>query len=324
MRRIIGLAIAIGFLVLSFSAAAETPRRPLVAGPWMDLLEPTVSGKYINDHCVYQDKEGNWTLMGITGEKPSIGLNEKFFIRGVTPSLSEPMRDMGPLFKGFPDKGVKWAPHAVWDGNTLHAFFGPGKIRHLVSSDGREFEYAGVAVKDRYRWLRDTMALKADDKWIMYATDRVDKKDVVSAWTSRDLYNWEKAGVVFTALRPAHVYGKYVANSACESPFVMARDGGYYLSVCLTNYPLDKDPGVYLDTVVFYSADPLDFGVFKGGQADETARLVGRIEAHAPEYILDGDGNWWITTCGWTDFPRPAGCPGGKACIAPLSWEEIE
>jgi hypothetical protein len=261
--------------------------------------------------------------VGITSLKsPMIGQTEKYFAHGFANSMANPLREMDPMFKGWPDKKLKWAPNAIRDGDTLHLFAGPGKIRHFVSPDGGDFEFVGYAIEGRWQWLRDTMAIKLDDgTFIMYATDRVDKKDVVTAFRSTDLYKWEYAGVAFTATRPAPVWAPW-PNSACESPFVIKMDDGYYLSVCLTNYPLDRDPAIYLNTLVFYSDDPLDFGVYQAGWPDETARLVARFETHAPEYFQDETGSWWITSCGWLGFPRPEGCPGGKACIAPVKWEK--
>ena len=294
--------------------------RPVIAGPWQELFLPTTAGHYINDHCLYPDPNGDWHLAGITSlGNPMVGTSEKWFAHGVTSSLGAPMRELDPLFRDWPDRRAKWAPHAVWDGDTLHLFAGPGQIRHFTSRDGYRFEFQGDAIADHWRWLRDTMVLRLADKtWIMYATDRVDHRDVISAFRSRDLYSWEFAGVVFTALSPAPVWSP-LPNSACESPFVIQMDDGYYLSVCLTNYPMDRS--VYTNTLVFFSEDPLNFGTYKAGASGEDARLVTRFDTHAAEYILDPTGNWWITCSGWLGWPRPKGCEGGQACIAPLVWK---
>jgi hypothetical protein len=312
--------LACSLLISRAAAAQDAQYKPVIAGPWQELFLPSKSGTYINDHCLYQDPKGDWHLVGITSMgKPGFGQNEKWFAHGVTSWLTTPMRELDPLFKGWPDDKQKWAPHAVWDGNTLHLFAGPGKIRHFTSHDGYAFEFAGYAITGRWQWLRDTMVLKMDDgTWLMYAADRVDHKDVISAFCSRDLYKWEFAGVAFTALRPAPVWSP-LPNSACESPFVIRRDDGYYLSVCLTNYPLNR--GVYTNTLVFFSPNPLDFGVYKAGAKGETAQLVTRFDTHAAEYVRGPQGRWWITCSGWIGFARPQGCEGGQACIAELKWE---
>jgi hypothetical protein len=314
------LGYGIFALWILLASAADAIEVPTISGPWQPLFQPAIAGRYINDHCVYQDPAGNWHLVGITNQRSFFGQNEKWFAHGITPSLTTPMTELPPLFKGTPDDGLKWAPHAIWDGSTLHLFAGPGPIRHFTSRDGVNFDFAGIAIDNGWRWLRDTMTLKVADGWIMYAADLVDKKDVVSAWRSRDLYDWQPAGVVFTALRPAPVWAP-LPNSACESPFVIARNGVYYLSVTITNYPIDPRSQVYLNTVVFSSHDPLNFGVHSPDRPANTARVVARFATHAPEYIQDQDGRWWITCSGWTGYPRPEGCPGGQACIAPLTWE---
>lgn len=313
------LAFVLLFAAVPFIASATGPKwRPEITGPWRTLFRPTQAGNYLNDHCVFQDPKGDWHLVGITSlRSPLIGTTEKWFARGVTSSLLEPMRELPPLFKGWPDRKLKWAPHAVWDGDTLHLFAGPGPIRHFTSRDGYEFKYVDIAVKNDYPFLRDTMVLKLPSgEWIMYATDLIKGVDSVSAWRSPDLYKWTYVGPVFSAVRPAPVWAP-VQNSACESPFVVKRDDGYYLSMTLTN----SDRKTYTRSPVFFSEDPLQFGRYAAGGKGETARLVTTLDAHAPELIEDREGKWWITNAGWPGFGRPEGCPDHQACIAPLEWK---
>ena len=296
------------------TSGPEPKSTPTISGPWQLLFQPQKAGSYINDHCLFQDREGNWHLIGISSHLMILYFSDRWFAHGMAPFLGEPMRELGPLFQGWPDQGLKWAPHAVWDGDTLHLFAGPGKVRHFVSRDGYQFEFAGIAVEG-WRWLRDTMIIRGEDRsWIMYATDQ---DDTISAFRSPDLNRWERVGTVFKAKKPAPVWSPYSISST-ESPFVIKRDDGYYLSVCLTNYP--RQLNTYLNTLIFFSANPLDFGVYAAGGEGETARLVTRLTTHAAEYIQDQDGSWWITCSGWKGYPRPAGCPGGQACLAPLTW----
>jgi hypothetical protein len=114
-------------------------------------------------------------------------MGERHFASAAGPSLDSPLAELDPLFDGYPDDKEKWAPHAVTDGNTIHLFAGPGNIRHYVSKDGCDFQFAGNAIEGQWRWLRDTMVTKIGDRWIMYATDLVDGLDVVSAFRSPDL-----------------------------------------------------------------------------------------------------------------------------------------
>ena len=319
MTRIGWRVLLAAALLLPLSAAlAGGPKyQPRIAGPWQPLFRPEKAGNYLNDHCLYQDPKGDWHLVGITAlHSPRFGTGEYWFAHGVTSSLTTPMRELDPLFKGWPDNHQKWAPHALWAGDTLHLFAGPGAIRHFSSRDGYQFEYVGIAMQNDYRFLRDTMVLKLDGGgFVLYATDLVDGKDSISAWRSKDLDSWTYYGVVFTAVKPASVWAP-LPSSACESPFVVKRDDGYYLSMTLTN----QVRSTYIKSPVFFSEDPLNFGVYAAGGKGETARYVTTYAAHAPEIVKDGD-KWWITTAGWPGFPRPEGCPDHLACIAPLEWK---
>ena len=301
------------------AGAAGPHWKPEITGPWRTLFRPTIAGNFINDHCVFKDPKGDWHLVGITSLKhPMIGNTEFWFAHGVTPALLSPMRELPALFKGWPDKKLKWAPHAVWDGSTLHLFAGPGPIRHFTSQYGSDFKYVDIAVKNNYPFLRDTMVFRlASGEWIMYATDLVKGVDSVSAWRSKDLYQWSPAGVVFSAVRPAPVFAP-VPSSSCESPFVVQRDDGYYLFMTLTV----TDDKTYMRSPVFFSTDPLNFGRYAAGGKGETAKLVTILETHAPELIQDGE-QWYITNAGWPGHPRPAGCPDGQACIAELTWKPM-
>jgi len=54
----------------------------------------------------------------------------------------------------------------------------------------------------------------------------------------------------------------------------------------------------YNDTLVFYSDNPYDFGMYKG--RDNSPALITTLKAHAPEWIyVPQTKQWHITTCGW-------------------------
>ncbi len=46
-------------------------------------------------------------------------------------------------------------------------------------------------------------------------------------------------------------------------------------------------PAGYHETLLFKSKNPFDFGTYSGAESEVAARL----EAHAPEYIVDPDTN---------------------------------
>jgi hypothetical protein len=66
---------------------------------------------------------------------------------------------------------------------------------------------------------------------------------------------------------------------------------------------------------LFRSDNPFDFGTFGG----DPGELAGRLEAHAPEYLVDDDGRWWITSAGWIGERFGTVIPGAVA-IRELDW----
>jgi hypothetical protein len=311
----------IRFLLLFFSlwvclpASAQEKFQPALAGPWHTLFAPKNSGDYINDHTLFQDPQGNWRLIGITSPGRSwTGLDERYFAHGISPSLDQEMTELDPLFKGTPDRRRKWAPHVIKDQDVYHLFAGPGSIRHFTSRNGLDWKYEGVAIAKPWWNFRDTMVLElAPGHWLMFATDQGDR---VSVYESDDLFTWRRHGAAFRAVRPAPIWG-WIPISATESPFVVKIGDYYYLSVCLTNYGRKT----YTNTVIVRSKDPFDFGAYAAGGPGETAEYVTTLPAHCAEFIQDRQGNWYITSGGWKNYPTPAGVPPGTLAIAPIKWE---
>ncbi len=62
------------------------------------------------------------------------------------------------------------------------------------------------------------------------------------------------------------------------------------------------DLAAYRRTRVLASDDPLAFDV---------AGQVATIDAHAAEVIVDDEGGWWVSHCGWGE---------GGVHLAPLTW----
>ena len=122
------------------------------------------------------------------------------------------------------------------------------------------------------------MVLRVGEEWILYYTATSAPEGgnhVVAAVTSRDLVHWSDKREVFVHPKRGTFGGP------TESPFVVARDGRYYLFVC-TNEPYD-------DTAVYESDSPWSFS------AD---RRVGQLSAHAAEVVSFGD-EWLVSRCGW-------------------------
>lgn len=96
--------------------------------------------------------------------------------------------------------------------------------------------------------------------------------------TSKDLILWSDWKI-------AHYdtdYGGRKSAFIPESPVVVFRDGYYYLF-----RTHGKESGAY----VFRSTDPMDFGI--GDDAPD--KYVTRLPVIAPEIIMDGEGNEYIS-----------------------------
>jgi hypothetical protein len=137
---------------------------------------------------------------------------------------------------------------------------------------------SGPLFTDGYE-ARDPDVVRVGDQWVMYydATSiPTGGNHVVEYRTSTDLVHWSTRGTAFTSAS--------IGTSAgdTESPFVVHRDGWYYLFI---GPRLD-----YVGTDVFASRNPYDFN---------GAQQVGHIPSHAAEVIQDPTGNWWISSAGW-------------------------
>jgi hypothetical protein len=95
-----------------------------------------------------------------------------------------------------------------------------------------------------------------------------------------------------------------------ESPFVFERGGRWSLLIGPDWETLTRsfeetgryDLRAYRRTRVLTSDDPL---------ALDRAAQVATIDAHAAEVVVDDDGAWWVTHCGWGQ---------GGLHLAPLVW----
>jgi beta-fructofuranosidase len=152
---------------------------------------------------------------------------------------------------------------------------------------------------------RDPMVHRVGDRWALYytATEPAEGGNhVVAAVLSDDLVHWSDRT---TVLRDEMV-GTH--TGPCESPFVLERDGLWYLFTgpdmagMVDAFEQAQPRGrqemadlmstlpAYRTTRVLVSDDPLHFS---------TADRAGTIDAHAAEVVEDEDGQLWVSHCGW-------------------------
>ena len=280
---------------------------PYIASDWNILFKPEKQGNYINDHSIIQATDGKWHLFGIT----SFGggsYNERYFAHGIGDGLRAPMLEANRVI----DRGTPaWAPCVIRKGDDFYMFYGPSPTQLAISFDLYEWYNYPVVLKNEPPMgaHRDHFVLQVGkNRYLMYVVGVRQKKGAVSVFSSRNLLQWSFEGFALTSGDDAPLKPGW---GAIESPYVIKKDGLYYLFVTYT----DCSKETYNDTLVFTSDDPKRFGEYNGGKGG--AQPITKLHVHAPE-ILQVDGQYYITTCGWNgqDIPH-----AGAVSIAKLAWK---
>ncbi|MBQ8566371.1 MAG: family 43 glycosylhydrolase [Clostridia bacterium] len=278
---------------------------PYIAGDWKILFKPEKNGNYVNDHSIIKGADGKWHLYGITSFE-GIPTQERYFVHGVGTTFDEPFEEVGRSI----DRGtLAWAPCVINKEDNYYMFYGPSPTSLAVSFDMYEWFGTGVSLNGEPLMgaHRDHFVLKiSDDGYLMYIVGVHEKRGAVSCFSSSDLLTWNFEGFALTSGKSAPLKPAW---GAFESPFVVKKDGLFYLFVTYT----DCSDATYNDTFVFCSENPKDFGIYNG---DDGQKPIAKLKAHAPEVIEDG-GNFYITTCGWNTKPNPN---KGAVSIARLEW----
>jgi beta-fructofuranosidase len=289
------------------------------SGPW-----------YINDHTFVRDHTGTWHLFGITHAEPMDPHDELHLAHATAPALGGPWTKRPFALSANPEAGETqlWAPHVIRHDDRYWMFVCAGGATpqtyriHLATSDDCTTwarHGANPLVVDGYE-ARDPMVLRVGDRWIMYYTATLDgglgapgrgSRHIVAAAESDDLIHWHSRHVVYRDEMEGTMGGP------TESPFVVHRGGRYYLFIgpdfktwvehVRARRPARAEmatlPG-YRGTSVFVSNDPLSF---------DSADMVGFIDTHAAEVVVDEDGATWVSHCGWGQ---------GGVHLAELHWHE--
>jgi hypothetical protein len=298
---------------------------PEIRGDWQLLFRPHVYGLYINDHTIFRDTEGNWRLIGITDMSDGDFSSEKYFAVGVSSSFppAEGMREEQPV-ADFGD--LAWAPHVIQETGIYHMFWSPHVLHDMTSSDGIEWTNHQVILSAPYhKFFRDPMVLKvAQNQWLLYATARGSYFSQIDIYQSFDLLHWQ---YIRTALAGGLGSERNSPFSSMESPFVIERQGRYYLSLTYNNdsffwggillmFKIWPNPSSYNETLVFQANNPYDFGSYHGKL--HSPSLLTQLESHAAEFVhVTEDDSWYLTTAGW---PWVASLTSGEVAVAPLIW----
>lgn len=277
---------------------------PYISDEWKILFKPEKFGNYVNDHTIIKGSDDCWHLYGIT----SFGghsYEERYFVHAKGESLDNPIQEVG---KSIDTGTLAWAPCVIKKNDNYFMYYGPSPTKLAVSFDMHEWYGYNITMKNEPLMAahRDHFVLNVgSNKYLMYVAGVHNKKSAVSCFSSCDLLTWNFEGFALTSGRNTLLNPGW---GAMESPFVLKKDGLYYLFVTYT----DSSDETYNDTLVFCSENPLNFGEYNCG--DGGAVPITKLSAHAPE-IIEENGKYYITTCGWRDKPVPhKGC----VSIAPL------
>jgi len=306
-RRFITLAGAVPAcaLVPESLRAEGTPSGPaFTVGEFKKIYDPTLPGQprwYINDHTFIRAEDGTWHLFGITHAEPANPMQEKFFAHATAPGLLGPWTRQAPVldFDAAQGETLVWAPYALASEGLFYMFYCGGGADHTkyridlaTSPDLATWERsaANPLVVDGFD-ARDPMVLKVNDTWVLYycATSTPQGgHHVVKAATSRDLLHWSDEQEVFRSPDMGR------SGGPTESPFVVYREGKYYLFVC-TNVGYSQTAAYVSDSAFHW--DP--------------ANQVGLFPAHAAEVVHTPDDKWYVSRAGWGQ---------GGVYLAELTW----
>jgi arabinan endo-1,5-alpha-L-arabinosidase len=290
------------------------PVIPRIKGPWRPLYTPKQHGNYVNDHTLLRAEDGTWHLFGITGFH-SDPAQERYFTHARSERLLTP-EGMTEAGKVLDEGGNAWAPCVVEHDGAAHMLYGPSPTRLAVTTDLSSNEWwvqpAELVGAPLFAAHRDHMVIRLNDHtWLMYVSGLYQRMGAISCFVSNNLRQWRFVQYALTSSGNAPLTPAW---GAFESPYVVHRDGLYYLFTTYT----DCERESYHQTLVFTSTNPYDFGEYTGDNHD--AVVLTSLDAHAPEIVQDPeDGSWYITSCGWRN--KGTHHEGGVA-IASLEWTE--
>ncbi|GAA2727793.1 family 43 glycosylhydrolase [Actinocorallia aurantiaca] len=307
-RNLLRGAAAAGALPLLGAGRAEAfdvpPHRWVGSGPFTYVHDPsTFAGpRYLNDHTLVKAQD-RWHLFGIVGMSAPRGeapdsAAEIAFTHASAPTPYGPWTAHADALTVDPSYGEEhlWAPHVVEAGGRYWMFYAAGgragaAINLATSTD--LFTWTREPSGPLFRGIaaRDPMVVRVGGTWVMYYTELSEPggHHIVAYRRSDDLLHWSGPGTAFTDASTD------TTVSVTESPFVVERDGWYYLFI--------GPRGGYEGTDVLASRDPFHF---------DLDGYAGHVPGHAVEVVADG-ADWYVSAAGWFRH---------GLYVAPLHWRD--
>lgn len=291
-----GACRLLGWLALMVGASAfgaEPVARPRIVGEWWtiagdpDLGALTTPNQQPVDFGIWQATDGSWQLWSCIRGTKEAG-RTRLFYRWEGPSLTA--SNWAP--KGIAMRaeamcgeavGGLQAPYVFRDAERFVMFYGSWQhICSATSAEGKSFKRELDADHKAARFgepagnARDPMVIRVGSLWHCYYTMHPQDRGVDCCRTSTDLRQWSEARVVARGGQAGS--GPYSA----ECPFVVELAPGDFYLFRTQRYGQNAQCSVY------YSRDPLDFGV----DHDE-GHFVCTLPVAAPE-LIHYQGQWFI------------------------------
>jgi hypothetical protein len=295
-------ACFLGMVVIAYTLAerldvnaqnsSQPMHRPVLQQPWTQLAgEPnlgdlTTDKQQPVDFGIWQAADGTWQLWSCVRNTKEPG-NTRLFYRWEGAKLTDAnWKPMGIAMHadttlGETQGGLQ-APYVFREGALFNLFYGDwNHICRATSSDGKNFTRVHQADGKSGMFgvpgtnTRDPMVLKSGDTYYCYYAAYPDHKCSVFCRTSKDLTTWSVAKQV--------AFGGQAGENAysAECPFVVELAPGEFHLFRTQDYSKPQ-------TSVYFSHDPLDFGV----NHDE-GHFVCTLPVAAPE-IFKFEGNYYI------------------------------
>jgi hypothetical protein len=237
------------------------------------------------DHHFFRDPEGVWHLWACV-RCTSVG---RILYHWDSPDFERtPWRDTGEIIRRNADSGESvnpgdefmQSPFFLEHEGVHYMFYGGGGVGRTEPGSGDaqipRFQICLMTSSDGRHWVRhrnenglsrlfegpgltrDPCVVRIDGLWCLYycgESAETGWKSSTFLRTSKDLLNWSEPKLVHFDAEDR--FATASAKKAIECPFVLFRDGFYYLFRTVDYYERE--------THVFRSEDPEDFGVGEAG-----------------------------------------------------------